>query len=607
LNFRWRDRTALAAATLIPAMTWLALQHGGAWVGLAAALVAVAVGLQVPLFRFLGRQRGAAFAALSVPLYLVHQWSAGAGLILGLARWERKRDRWIPWVAAAAAVAVFGVVQWGGGAFQAEFDGYSDEASHFMTGLILRDYAVQWPIPDPLPWAEQYYIHYPRVALGQWPPLFHALEAIWWLFVPPSRVTAMLLIGMLAVASILGFYRLARRTAPVSWALIATGLLVATPEFQRAAAQVMTEQLNLALAILFLEALAGFVQGGEKREALKLGIYGCLSLLVKGTGLGLLPAPLVAMTISRQWRAIRKFAAPAIAVGAVVGAIGVWYLMRDPSLGTVLRWAGIRAGSGWSPQPLVSLAGPGAILLAMAGMALLVRSGNALATSCTAVLLSTAAVAYVVRAMNDGRHLIAALPCILLLDLLVLRKTLRLRARFVRVAALAGGVAAIAIPFPWLCYRQSGAGVEKLASQLKRPARMLVSAHIPAREGSWVVAVSTRERRPSSLVVRSTKTLAKLSFDGSRYRLLVRDAAEVGAWLDRYGIDTVVLDEYPLASMAPAHHELLRAAVAPGGAWSECARAGTLFAYCRTGPPITSREPLRIEVRRQGGTVVVER
>jgi hypothetical protein len=382
---------------------------------------------------------------------------------------------------------------------------------------------------------------------------------------------------------------------------------VAAPEFQRATARVMTEQLNLVLAILFLEALAGFMQGGRRREALKLGLYGCLSLLVKGTGLALLPAPPVALTISRQWRALRKLAVPALAIGAVVGAIAVWYLMRDP-LGTVLRWSGIPAGLGWRPLLLlVRLAGPGAIVLAVVGMALLVRRPDALAASCTAVILSTAAVAAVLRAMNEPRHLIAALPCILLLDLLVLRTALRLRSRPARVAALAGGVAAMAIPFPWLYYRQGGAGVERLADQLKRPARMLVSAHVPTREGSWVIAVSTRERRPSSLVVRSTKALAKLSFDGRRYQLLVRDAAEVGSWLDRHGIDTVVLDEHPGGSAAPAHHELLRAAVANGAAWSECARAPALFAYCRIGPPIGSPEPLRIEVRRQGEMVVVER
>ena len=82
-------------------------------------------------------------------------------------------------------MVIFGVLIVGlqiyGGAYQAEYDGHPDEAAHFVSSLLVRDYIGQWPWPDPLPWAIQYYIHYPKVAIGHWPPGYYIIQAGWWL------------------------------------------------------------------------------------------------------------------------------------------------------------------------------------------------------------------------------------------------------------------------------------------------------------------------------------------------------------------------------------------------------------------------------------------
>ena len=42
-----------------------------------------------------------------------------------------------------------------GGAYRAEFNSHADEAAHFVSALLVRDYLSQWPPPDPVPWAAQ--------------------------------------------------------------------------------------------------------------------------------------------------------------------------------------------------------------------------------------------------------------------------------------------------------------------------------------------------------------------------------------------------------------------------------------------------------------------
>ena len=114
-------------------------------------------------------------------------------------------------VAAVVYTVVILAMQWAGGAFQAEFCGASDEAAHYVTSLLIRDYAGLWPHPQPMPWAVQYYIHYPKVALGHWPPVYFVGQAAWWLLFPSSRTSAMLFNAAVALAVVLVFFLLARR------------------------------------------------------------------------------------------------------------------------------------------------------------------------------------------------------------------------------------------------------------------------------------------------------------------------------------------------------------------------------------------------------------
>src|SRR6185369_15418935 len=49
-------------------------------------------------------------------------------------------------------------------------NGYEDEGAHFLTGVMISDY-VRHGIPmSPFRFANQFYLHYPKIAFGSWPP-----------------------------------------------------------------------------------------------------------------------------------------------------------------------------------------------------------------------------------------------------------------------------------------------------------------------------------------------------------------------------------------------------------------------------------------------------
>src|SRR5579864_1999865 len=84
---------------------------------------------------------------------------------------------------AAAVVLGYWILvaafQYFSGSANAAFGGYPDEPSHYLSGLMVRDYLVShWPA-QPLAYAANYYTHLPFIAVGYWPPLFYGLEGIW--------------------------------------------------------------------------------------------------------------------------------------------------------------------------------------------------------------------------------------------------------------------------------------------------------------------------------------------------------------------------------------------------------------------------------------------
>ena len=194
--------------------------------------------------------------------------------MVGLALAEHRRDRWL-WPAAAMIGVVLLAVQISGGAFKAEFTGHPDEAAQFVSGLMVYDYLATLPRENPIAWAGQYYLHYPEVAIGHWPPGYHAMEAVWWLFLGPSRTTAMLLQWLIGVVALTLLYRLCRSqlSLPITAAIIA--LTIATPVFQQSLEQTMADLCCLLWSVLLMQATVRLVEKQDQTACVAWSGSGC--------------------------------------------------------------------------------------------------------------------------------------------------------------------------------------------------------------------------------------------------------------------------------------------------------------------------------------------
>src|ERR1035441_4598916 len=87
----------------------------------------------------------------------------------------------------------------------------SDPPAHFTTGVLLYDYIRHFPPRPPLPFAECFYVRYPKVALGHWPPAFYFAECLWFLCFGVSANAARVLCAAVAACLAIVLWRHASR------------------------------------------------------------------------------------------------------------------------------------------------------------------------------------------------------------------------------------------------------------------------------------------------------------------------------------------------------------------------------------------------------------
>ncbi len=140
-------------------------------------------------------------------------------------------------------------LQWLTGAFTAEFSGYPDEASHYMSGLLVHDYVAAGLPAGPMKFAQNFYLHYPYLAIGHWPPFFYAIEGAWMLLFSPARVSVMQLMALITTLLALATYRLAHAEFGTVSAWMISLLVICNPLLIQYTSMVMLETLLAVLSL----------------------------------------------------------------------------------------------------------------------------------------------------------------------------------------------------------------------------------------------------------------------------------------------------------------------------------------------------------------------
>jgi hypothetical protein len=186
------------------------------------------------------------------------------------------------------------------GTYGSECGRFGDEGMHFVTSLFLKDFLLSGQWSQPMQFARDFYLHFPKVGLGNWPPLFPSLNALWMIVWGDSRL-GLLLLGTLYTALLSWLcWREVREEGLPAW--LAGLLLIASPATQYQTSMVMAELLLAVLTWISFRLLLSYLESGRPLFALGFGLFAMLTIMTKGNGWVLALAAPVTILFTGHWR-----------------------------------------------------------------------------------------------------------------------------------------------------------------------------------------------------------------------------------------------------------------------------------------------------------------
>lgn len=242
-------------------------------------------------------------------------------------------------LAVALLVAVL-VTSWAlRGAISDEIT-FNDEARHAMNGAALFDLFRNGAMGSPVAYLHNYFARLPALSLPYHPPLFPAVEALFYALLGVSPFAARLAVASFVFGSVIILISLISRTHS-SGTLAASVALTffSLPTSQNLAADVMLEMP----ALFFILASVWFMAGVERQWSLTSALCSAV-LAVAGVWtkqtiyLGLIP-PLV-LLLAGCWRLWRFSALWAFGLTFALGTLSFWSLSAAAGLtGFSKGWA----------------------------------------------------------------------------------------------------------------------------------------------------------------------------------------------------------------------------------------------------------------------------
>ncbi len=202
---------------------------------------------------------------------------------------------------------------------------------------MIRDFLFSGHYTRPWAFAREYYLHFPRVVIGHWPPLMYVSGGLWLALFGASRTAAMLFIAATAAGSATLIYTLGSRLVSRRGGALAALLFLASPLVQASTAMYITEHL-VTLFMLASAAMFGrFAKTGSTRDGVLFGLLAAAAILTRGSGWALGLMPVVAILLTRNFALLKRSGLWLGALPPLLAGVPWYYLTRSMMTGS---WAG---------------------------------------------------------------------------------------------------------------------------------------------------------------------------------------------------------------------------------------------------------------------------
>ena len=481
-------------------------------------------------------------------------------------------------------------LQTANGVWNADLAFDPDEAAHAVTSLMVRDYLTDGVPSNPLAYAQTYYSHFPKVALGHYPPGYYITVAAGLLPFPQVHtLLALQAVFCGALGSLV--FLLGRPLVGVFASWVAALLTVALPLVQKVSACVMSDLLMAVWCLWAALVWVRYMKEPTAKRALLFGLLAALAILTKGAGLLLAFVPGVAILLTGNFRLLTRLslwmaALPVLLLAAPWMAFSLRYTQEG--MASTRGMAYVMQAAPYYLFEIQNVLGIVlAVLLAgcvlrLLGDLLLWRAIPPETSVLWGVVFGTLFVAILVPAGLSTRYLLPACGPVILLVLAELRRTaLQLTGEEPvegQRTRLTSAVAAVAL-VP-LVYWSIGLTAPKVASGFSqavaevrksspKDGRWLVSSDAKG-EGAIIAAAAfdlpSRKGFPLT-VYRGSKELAASDWMGRGYTQAFSSEAALRSHLDRLKVDWVLADESIPPTHLQSHHRQIVGALTGAAGW----------------------------------------
>jgi hypothetical protein len=483
-------------------------------------------------------------------------------------------------------------LQFLGGAFSSDYGGFSDEAAHYVTALMVRDFLLSGDFSAPMRFAEDYYLFYPKVAIGNWPPVLYGVLGFWFIVFGASRISAMLFVAATAAATGTAIHRVAQSELNPLAGWFCAVLFIAVPLTQRSTGLVMLEHLVAFFTFLAAIFLAAFFRKPTISSSLAFGLIATLAIMTRGSAwsIGLMPG--LSMLFMWRFATMKTWALWISAVPVLVVCVP-WYLATAGMAQGAWTGSGLDLDFVANALPsflayIYSALGPVILISALIGVGSKLvmpfknpsQPENPIWATCAAMIFATYVFHSIVPASIDARYMLPTLPGLLLFSAAGIQWTSdRLAAKRASLPASFALYILIIAAFGMANFNvqvienggYSGA-VEKIASRFPGSPLVLLIDADSSGEGSVVAAAAGLEAR-KMLVLRGTKVLVQEDWLGRKPKERFGTPKEIADLLGRVPVDVVMLDDSIGGEQPRKYRALLRAVLqSENSAWIEFGR-----------------------------------
>lgn len=452
----------------------------------------------------------------------------------------------------------------------------ADEPSHFLNGYFIGSYLTEQFGSNPMAAATEFYLHYPKISIGHWPPAYYGFLGILFTFLPPSYpaiftvnviIAALPAFGVAVALSVLGTRSLA---------LLGVLLYSLTPLVLEGYVMFMADQVLAAFLVL---ATAVWISYSKQESWAKIIAFALLAagcILIKGNGWLIVSVPVFHIILRSSWVQLRSFklyVAAALAAAIVVP----WYMLTAKIAADGFNY---QAGFAYATTALlanVKALGtnvtPLGLALAALTIALEFRNRHAsperwnIVAGVISLILATLTLQSLVPVDIVSRYMAPALPALVVLAMLgVFHIGKWMKTAGWQQTALPL-MAALLMSIPGILHMlerepKSDIGLAEISAHLRNKQAPVVTIidGSAASEGAFIAQMAIADPKLDRYVVRASKLLADSNFMGSTYTLKFTGKQDVLSELRRLGAQRIVIilqDNKP----AFAHSQQIRDAL----------------------------------------------